>query len=107
MEKILPVSHVLHQNETTAGWQDPKKIFSLKINSPYCTYITSQISLESFFVGFQGASDDNLSLIHVIHIYVSRLYPYQPVTLMLGHKTHFRIGRHENKECYFFLTLAK
>jgi hypothetical protein len=27
----------LHQNETTAGWQDPKIKFSLKINSPYCT----------------------------------------------------------------------
>jgi hypothetical protein len=33
------VSHFLHQNETTAGWQDPKIKFSLKINSPY--YITN------------------------------------------------------------------
>jgi hypothetical protein len=34
----LPVLHFLHQNETTAGWQDPKIKFSLKINSPYCTF---------------------------------------------------------------------
>jgi hypothetical protein len=34
---LLPVSHFLHQNETTAGWQDPKIKFSSKINSPYCT----------------------------------------------------------------------
>jgi hypothetical protein len=34
---FLPVSHFLHQNETTAGWQDPKITFSLKINSPYWT----------------------------------------------------------------------
>jgi hypothetical protein len=27
----------LHQNETTAGWQDPNIKFSLKINSPYST----------------------------------------------------------------------
>jgi hypothetical protein len=33
---FLPVSHFLHQNETTSGWQDPKIKFSLKINSPYC-----------------------------------------------------------------------
>jgi hypothetical protein len=24
---FMPVSHVLHQNDTTAGWQDPKKNF--------------------------------------------------------------------------------
>jgi hypothetical protein len=35
----LPVSHFLHQNETTAGWQDPKIKFSLKINSPYLSII--------------------------------------------------------------------
>jgi hypothetical protein len=34
---FLPVSHFLQQNETTAGWQDPKIKFSLKINSPYST----------------------------------------------------------------------
>jgi hypothetical protein len=33
---VLPVSHFLHQNASTAGWQDPKIKFSLKINSPYC-----------------------------------------------------------------------
>jgi hypothetical protein len=32
-----PVSHFLHQNETTTGWPDPKIKFSLKINSPLCT----------------------------------------------------------------------
>jgi hypothetical protein len=31
---FLLVSHFLHQNETTAGWQNPKIKFSLKINSP-------------------------------------------------------------------------
>jgi hypothetical protein len=31
---VLPVSHVLHQNETTAGWQDPKKIFHNKSTHP-------------------------------------------------------------------------
>jgi hypothetical protein len=36
---FLPVSHFLHQNETTAGWQDPKIKFSFKINSPYCTEV--------------------------------------------------------------------
>jgi hypothetical protein len=36
---FMLVLHFLHQNETTAGWQDPKIKFSLKINSPYahCT----------------------------------------------------------------------
>jgi hypothetical protein len=34
---VLPVLHVLHQNEITAGWQVPQKNLSLKINSPYCT----------------------------------------------------------------------
>jgi hypothetical protein len=33
---------VLHQNETTATCQDPKKIFSLKINSPYSTVYTAK-----------------------------------------------------------------
>jgi hypothetical protein len=37
---FLLVSHVLHQNETTAEWQDPKIKFSLKIKSPYCTVHT-------------------------------------------------------------------
>jgi hypothetical protein len=34
---VLPFLHFLHQNETTAGWQDPDIKFSLKINSPYYT----------------------------------------------------------------------
>jgi hypothetical protein len=38
-----PVSHFLHQNETTAGWQDPKIKFSLKINSPYCAVVSGAV----------------------------------------------------------------
>jgi hypothetical protein len=44
---FLPVSHFFHQNETTAGWQDPKIKFSLKINSPYCP--VSSVHLQKFF----------------------------------------------------------
>jgi hypothetical protein len=38
----LPVSHFLHQNETTAGLQDTKIKFSLKINSPYCVEVAKK-----------------------------------------------------------------
>jgi hypothetical protein len=44
---FLAFSHVLYQNETTAGAMTQKFFFSLKINSPYSTtvVVVSHITL--------------------------------------------------------------
>jgi hypothetical protein len=48
-----PVLHFLHQNETTAGWQDTKIKFSLKINSPYYTVPVEDKKKGSSFVSHE------------------------------------------------------
>jgi hypothetical protein len=57
---FLPVLHVFHQNETTAGWQDPKKFF---ITNQLTLVYNSQRYTFQNFTSWQGWNNISFDIV--------------------------------------------